>query len=228
VAHDFNNLLTPILGYAEMLLGDEKTDKNLREVMEEIHAAASRAGDLARRLLDFNRGEDFQKKTLDLSALVSGFAKILQCALGGKVALELRLDRGPAWVEADPAALEQALMNLAVNARDAMGDGGVLLVKTGRKKISKTAPRGGAPSPPEEWVALTVRDTGCGMDGATLCKAREPFFTTKKKERGTGLGLAIVQGIAERHGGRLEIESAPGEGTTVTMLLPPANADPPV
>jgi signal transduction histidine kinase len=213
IAHDFNNLLTAIRGYAELLLLDLGDDHDARESADQIARAAERAATLTGQLLAFSRKQVLRPQELDLNAVVQGMAPMLARMLRSDVVLTTGLAEELWPTLADPTQVEQVVLNLAVNARDAMPDGGRLAVRT------QNATRDGA-----DYVALVVADTGTGMDEVTARHVFEPFFTTKDVGEGTGLGLATVHGVVAQSGGHVEVESAPGEGTTFTVLLPRASA----
>ena len=209
IAHDFNNLLTVIQGSADMLRRPGvKDDKRVR-FAEAIVQAASRAAALTGQLLAFARRQPLQPEVIDVNALIRGMTDLLDRTLGERVKVVTALAPNACTVEADRAQLESALLNVAVNARDAMPDGGDLTLAT----ALSIEPEG-------RMIAISVRDSGLGMDEETLGRAIEPFFTTKGTGKGTGLGLSQVYGFATQSGGDVRIESAPGEGTTVTLLLP--------
>ncbi len=207
IAHDFNNLLTVINGSSELLIEDLAPGSAIRGRAAEILRAGERAADLTRQLLAFSRRQALEPRAVDLNRAVEGMAKMLRRLIGEEVALELALDRAAGRVLVDPGQLEQVLLNLAVNARDAMPRGGTLTIRTG------TAPE-------TAEAVLEVADTGVGMDSATAARAFEPFFTTKEPGRGTGLGLATVHGIVSQSGGRITVASAPGKGATFRVFLP--------
>jgi PAS domain S-box-containing protein len=211
VAHDFNNLLTVISTYCQFLLDDIGAGDSRRADVTEICKAADRAAQLTRQLLAFSRQQVLQPRVVDVNEVVSGMEAMVARLVGEDVEIVTRLGADLPMVLADPSQLEQVVMNLAVNARDAMPDGGVLIMTT------EHSPDGG--------VRLGVRDTGSGMDAATRTRAVEPFFTTKPKGAGTGLGLSTVHGIVEQSGGRLTIESTIGRGTEVAVHLPAAAPD---
>ncbi len=232
VAHDFNNLLTPILGYAELLVDGCDPDDPDRELLEAIHAAAGRARDLTRRLLAFSRKQVLQPRPVDLVELVRRFCAMLRRTIRENVHIELDLPERLRPVRGDPGQLEQLLLNLAVNAQDAMPGGGAFRLRVReREEPPARAGASDAPlSPTEEpgrgSVVLTVSDTGCGMDEETAERAFEPFFTTKEVGRGTGLGLSTVYGIVRQHGGTIALRSRPGEGSTFEIALPVAEGEP--
>ena len=211
VAHDFNNLLTAIRGYAELLLLDLEDDAPARESAAEIARAASRAAGLTGQLLAFSRKQVLRPQRLDLNEIVSGMSSMLSRMLGEDVALTTALATDLRPTMADPTQLEQVLLNLAVNARDAMPRGGRLTVRTANVDLD-AGPH----------VALVVADTGTGMDAETAERIFEPFYTTKDVGAGTGLGLATVHGIVAQSGGAIDVISEPGIGTTFTVCLPSA------
>jgi PAS domain S-box-containing protein len=218
VAHDFNNLLTAITGYCELLI-TQLGSSPLRSDVEEILKSGERAAELTRQLLTFSRKQIIQPRALDLNATVSGMEKML-CRLIGED-IELRTSLGQIGaIKADPGQIEQVIMNLAVNAKDAMPNGGVLSIDTDICEIDVN-PDGALPeSRAGAYVKLTVSDTGAGMDEETKSRIFEPFFTTKELGRGTGLGLSTVFGIVEQNGGMIEVTSAPGEGSSFNICFP--------
>jgi PAS domain S-box-containing protein len=212
VAHDFNNLLTIVTGYTELLLEQAKPGDPATDSLREIKNAAGRAGELTRQLLAFSRRQVLAPVVHDVNTTVADLERMLRRLIGEDVELVTALAPALGKVRADPGQLEQVLVNLAVNARDAMPQGGRLTVSTANVE--------GGPARPGRYVALTVRDTGCGMDSTTRTRMFEPFFTTKAVGKGTGLGLATVYGIVEQSGGHLVVDSEPNRGTAVTVLLP--------
>ncbi|MBL8753084.1 MAG: PAS domain-containing protein [Planctomycetes bacterium] len=205
VAHDFNNLLTVVLGNAEEI-GRVADTLQLRGLAAEIADAARRGADLTRQLLAFSRQQALAPEALELGDVVERLAPLLRRLLGRAIVVETASAQ-PAWVRADRGQIEQVLMNLAVNARDAMPNGGRLRIATGGDAVAGAA-------------ELEVADTGVGMSAAVRARAFEPFFTTKEVGRGTGLGLATVYGIVQQSGGTVAIDSVPGAGTTVRIRLP--------
>jgi hypothetical protein len=211
VAHDFNNLLTVINGYSRLVLADLGEDDPLRESIGEILGAGERAAGLTQQLLAFSRKQVLKPRQLDLNRVVSGMQPMLARLLGEDVALSVELHPAAATIRADPHQLEQVVMNLAVNARDAMPHGGKLHIRTAVEDGEENAAR---------YVMLAVSDNGVGMDEETRRHIFEPFFTTKEVGKGTGLGLSMVQGIVEQSGGHIEATSEPGRGTTFQIRLP--------
>ena len=224
VAHDFNNLLTVIIGESDMLLLDLPGGDNRRVPVSDIRDAASRAANLTRQLLAFSRKQVLAPKVGDLNVIVSTVERMLRRLIGEDVVLTTTLDPSIDKVRVDPGQIEQVLVNLAVNARDAMGHGGRLTIATGilHADATRAAQLNCAPG---RHVSLSVTDTGTGMDDATLARIFEPFFTTKAAGAGTGLGLSTVHGIVAQSGGCIAVQSAPGAGTTFTILLPPFDGD---
>ncbi len=220
VAHDFNNLLTIITGRTYLLLGRLKADDPARRSVELIQKTADRAAALTRQLLAFSRKQVLQKKILDLNTTVADVSTMLRRLIGEDVDLLLTLGPGAGRVNADRAQLEQALMNLAVNARDAMPNGGTLGVETDHVRLGAAPPDRPEALPAGPYAVLRVIDTGVGMDAATQTRIFEPFFTTKEPGKGTGLGLSMVHGTVRQHGGAIHVRSAVGGGTTFEIFLP--------
>ncbi len=227
VAHDFNNLLTIIGGHVFLLEQTLPPGARVERHLTGITRATERAANLTKKLLAFSRKQLLHPTVLNLNAVVSEVAETLRPVLGEGVHIEIVLDPLLSPALADAGQLEQVLVNLAVNARDAMGSTGTLTITTTNATIDATdpatdSPSGGAPLPAGDYVQLTIRDTGAGMDATTLARAFEPFFTTKAPGKGTGLGLATVYGIVKQSYGDVWVQSAPGAGATFTVLLPVA------
>ncbi len=220
VAHDFNNILGVILNYAEFVADEIGEDSPAYEDVEEIRRAAQRAAALTRQLLIFSRRDVVRPRVLDVNSVLADVDKLLRRAIGEHVELDTRPATGLWPVEADAGQLEQVIVNLAVNARDAMPDGGQLLIETANAELDVEAAPLYGDLPPGRYVRVVVSDTGVGMDGETVRHAFEPFFTTKAKGEGTGLGLATVYGIVTEAGGAIQLYSEPGVGTTIKAYLP--------
>jgi two-component system, cell cycle sensor histidine kinase and response regulator CckA len=221
IAHDFNNLLGVIIGYAEFLQERLDSTNPLRASADEILMAGKRAASLTRQLLAFSRQQVLDPKVLDMNSVVPDMEKLLRRLIGEDIELTTALVPDLGKVKADQGQLEQVIMNLAVNARDAMPTGGRLLLKVENTIMDEEFVRR-YPYPVQlgPYVLLTVTDTGCGMDAETKARAFEPFFTTKEKGKGTGLGLSTVYGVVKQSGGYIDIDSAPGVGTTFKIYLP--------
>ena len=219
VAHDFNNLLTVIGGHSSILLGKLPQDSPHRSSVEEIKKASDRAGGLTRQLLAFSRKQILQPRVLDLNVVVSDLDKMVRRLIGEDIDLLTLINPQLGKVKADPGQIEQILLNLIVNARDAMPNGGKLTIETSNAFLSQDyAQRHAATAGP--YVMMTVSDTGCGIDAATQPRIFEPFFTTKRAGKGTGLGLATVYGIVKQSGGNIWLYSELGQGTTFKIYLP--------
>jgi len=221
VAHDFNNLLTVIQGHCGLLLtGSGAADREMVESATEIQSAATRAANLTRQLLTFSRRQPMKLRPVELDDVVSGVSRMLQRLIGEDIVLHTRLLPGGAWVEGDPGMIEQVLLNLAVNARDAMPGGGQLWLGIDAATIDEVAARRHPAARPGSFICLSLRDAGLGIAADNLPHIFEPFFTTKEVGKGTGLGLATVHGIVEQHRGWIEVESEPGKGSTFRVYLP--------
>jgi PAS domain S-box-containing protein len=225
VAHDFNNLLGVILNYAEFVAQRVAHDATVQADVQEIRRAAERAAELTHQLLAFARREAVRPETLDVNAVLADVERLLRRTLGEQYELVTDTATGLGAVEADRGQLEQVLLNLVVNARDAMTGGGVLLIETADVQVDAALAEQIGSLEPGPFVRVRVTDTGQGMDAETLRRAFEPFFTTKPTGRGTGLGLATVHGIVRQAGGDVHLYSEPGVGTTVSVYLPAARPE---
>ena len=224
IAHDFNNILSVILSYGDLVLSDLEPDEPIRAEIEEIRKAALRAADLTRQLLMFTRQQVIEPKVLDLNGVVVGIDKMLRRILGDDVDL-ISLSTTPLWrVRVDPGSIEQVIMNLVVNARDAMPTGGKLTLETKNVVLDEAFVRQHLGAKPGRHVMLAVSDTGIGMDEQVQSRIFEPFFTTKEKGKGTGLGLSTVFGIVQQSGGSIWVYSELGKGTTFKVYLPSVDA----
>jgi PAS domain S-box-containing protein len=220
VAHDFNNLLTPILGYSELLLGAMEADSPFRVDVAEIKRAGERAASLTRQLLAFSRKQLVELRVLDLKTIIADFDKMLRRLVGEDIELVTLTDPLLGHVKADRGQIDQILMNLAVNARDAMPRGGKLTIESRNVDLEYRYARENFQIEPGPYVMLAVSDTGTGMDAETRARIFEPFFTTKEKGRGTGLGLSTVYGIVKQSGGYIWVDTEPGLGAGVKIYLP--------
>jgi len=219
IAHDFNNLLTVISGYCDMLLNRETNPENVR-CINAIAGASDRAAALTRQLLAFSRRQVIQPRVVNLNQVLSSLSEILERLIGEDVELALELDPALGNIKSDVGQLEQVLMNLSVNSRDAMPDGGRITISTSNIKLNAEDVEGCPNLKPGRYVRVSFTDTGVGMDQAIQHRIFEPFFTTKGPGRGTGLGLSTVYGIVNQNNGRINVASAPGRGTTFYIDLP--------
>ena len=224
IAHDFNNILSIIMGHGELLLAMGAVDERTRNGLEQMRRAADRAASLTQQLLAFSRKQVLQPKVLDLNDTIAGVQKMLTRVIGEDIELVAKLSPELAAVRADPGQVEQVLMNLAVNARDAMPQGGKIIMQTSNIDIKAEDSRD-LDLPAGHYVMLQVTDTGHGMDQGTLSHVFEPFFTTKPMGKGTGLGLAMVYGIVKQSGGSIQVESDTERGTGFRIFLPAAKGD---
>jgi two-component system cell cycle sensor histidine kinase/response regulator CckA len=218
IAHDFNNLLVVIIGHAELLEEELLSGRPDSDRIGEIRSAAGRAASLTRQLLAFSQGQPAQVRATDMCQLIEQLSSLLRCLVGDLVELKVDCSEAPLVVVADPSQLEQVVVNLAANARDAMPTGGSLVISIRERRITPRKPMGDLA--PGSYVALSVADSGEGMTHEQIERAFDPFFTTKSLGKGTGLGLATVHAIAKQNAGHASIDSALGRGTTVEVLLP--------
>ncbi len=225
VAHDFNNMLSAILGHADLVLGDLSADDPMRESIEEICSAANRSADLTQQLLAFSRKQVIAPRVVDLPLLLERMRTMLQRLIGEQIILQTSLEHEHARIRADPSQIEQIILNLAINARDAMPDGGELLLETSSVLLDEVYCEERLGASPGVHVTLAVSDTGCGMSPEIRKRIFEPFFTTKEVGEGTGLGLAMVFGIVQQNGGRIEVYSELGSGTTFKVFFPRVTQD---
>jgi PAS domain S-box-containing protein len=224
IAHDFNNLLTAILGYSELLLDRVADESAFTQDVDEIRKAAERASRLTRQLLAFSRKQPIAARILDLNEVVADLEKMLTRVIGEDVRFEITVGTNLGRVKADPGQIEQLLMNLVINARDAMPKGGRICLKTANADLDAEFVRKHDGAVAGRYVRIVVEDSGCGMTPEVLAHVFEPFFTTKPAGKGTGLGLATVYGIVKQSGGYITIDSAPSAGTKVTTFLPRVDA----
>lgn len=220
IAHNFNNLMTIINGYGELAQDQLGDNDALRYDIEQIRKAAKRAASLTRQLLDFSRKQILQPQIIDLNTVVLDIDLMLQPIIGKNIDLIITMGEGLGQVKADPGRIEQVILNLVINARDAMGQGGKLTIETARVDLDEAYAHQHVGVKPGSYVMLAVSDTGHGMDEATRSRIFEPFFTTKEEGRGTGLGLATVHGIIKQSGGHVQVYSEVGQGTTFKIYLP--------
>jgi two-component system cell cycle sensor histidine kinase/response regulator CckA len=226
IAHDLNNALTAIAGYAELALGEVEAGHPARADVEEIRRAAERAGSVTRQLLAFSRKQLLEPRIFDLNNTVTGIARLLSRLLGTGLHVQTRLSDTALSVLGDPGQVEQAVINLAVNARDAMPGGGQLLLTTGMETVDDQFARTHVPMPAGSYVVLSVTDTGHGMSREIQARIFEPFFTTKDVGKGTGLGLSMVYGTLKQIGGFIFVDSEIDRGTTFRLYFPPAASKP--
>lgn len=220
IAHDFNNLLTVINSWSELLLTGSSSDLRTHQGLNQIKQAGSKAANLTRQLLAFSRHQLVRQQMLNLNDQVTDIVDLMRRVIGEDINLIVTLDPTVGPVHADPGQIEQVVMNLVVNARDAMPQGGRLELETREQQITQSDSSWPDSIRPGPYVTLAVRDTGCGMDAETLAHVFEPFFTTKERGKGTGLGLSTVYGIVKQSGGTIVVESVPGQGTVFTIFFP--------
>jgi len=225
VAHDFNNLLTTINGYSSLALQRGNPDSRTKAYLEEIRKAGDRAANLTRQLLAFGRRQMLKPVALNLNELVFDMNKMLRRLIGEEIKFDTKLDPRLKEIKADPGQVEQVLVNLVVNSRDAMPQGGTLTIETANFEVDQAYTSKMLALPAGGYVMLAVSDTGCGMNMETKTRMFEPFFTTKDKGRGTGLGLSTVYGIVKQSGGNICVYSEPNGGTTVKVYLPHFDGD---
>jgi CheY-like chemotaxis protein len=220
VAHDFNNLLSVVLSYSCLLLDDLPAGSPMRDDLMEIQRAGERASDLTRRLLAFSRRQVLEARALDLNEVIENMAKMIRRLVGEDIDVRIAGTPNLGKIKADPGYLDQVLMNLVVNARDAMPEGGTLTIEAQNTELDASYAAGHFGVTPGPHVMLAVSDTGIGMDKATQQHIFEPFFTTKEKGKGTGLGLSTVFGIVRQSGGTIWVYSEPGHGSTFKIFFP--------
>jgi len=219
VAHDFNNILMSIMGSADLILMDAKGNDGLSSETSEIKLSVERGAGLTRQLLAFSRRQATRPQLFDLSEVVGGMETMLRRLIGPEIDIRIVRHASPT-VRADPAQIEQVILNLAINARDAMPEGGHLTVTLDEIDLDEWAAAMVGEAQAGRYTRLTVSDTGTGMDEQTRAKLFEPFFTTKEQGKGTGLGLSIVYGIVKQSGGHITVTSEPGEGSSFLIYLP--------
>jgi len=220
VAHDFNNILTVIMGNTSLQLRNPHLDEKLNTSLQQVERAAERATTLTRQLLAYSRKQIIHRRPLALNEVVEQTVAMLRRIIGEHIALDMRLTPDLPPIFADPGSVDQVIMNLALNARDAMPEGGQLSLTTSEIEIDEAACAGHPEAQSGHHICLAVQDTGSGMDAATVSRIFEPFFTTKAPGEGTGMGLATVYGVLKQHGGWIEVESAPQRGTTIRAFFP--------
>jgi two-component system cell cycle sensor histidine kinase/response regulator CckA len=226
VSHDFNNMLTVILGYVDVLREYTEADGPAREAADAIRGAAERASSLTRQLLTFSRRQPVTTKVVDVNEAVTNVGHLVGRIIGADITVVTATEPALGRVRADPSQIEQVLMNLVVNARDAMSGGGRLTIRTRNVELDESSARRYARVKPGRYVLLEIADTGHGMDAATKARIFEPLFTTKEPGKGTGLGLATVYGIVKQSGGHIVVESTPGAGSTFQVYLPRVDEEP--
>lgn len=223
IAHDFNNLLTIVQTNAELLADEFGEEVRTRDHLSDIQEAVERGSALVRRLMVFSRDEPIRKETLDVAALVDRYAATLRRVLPETIQVEVVLGPDAAPIHADPGAIHQVLLNLATNARDAMPEGGRLVLQVSGGHPLDAAPSESQDGDPRDWTTISVKDTGVGMPADVKRRVFEPFYTTKSADKGTGLGLSMVYGLVTQHGGSVSLDSSPGEGTEFRLTFPAAD-----
>ncbi|MCD6305973.1 MAG: PAS domain S-box protein [Deltaproteobacteria bacterium] len=226
VAHDFNNILTAIQGYIDLALLNVQKDDRVYQGLIEIRKAGMRAANLTRQLLLFSRRQPMEMTPLDLNQVIQDLGKMLNRLIGEDISLSTTLATEPCTVRGDPGSIEHVIMNLVVNARDAMPDGGKIFVRTENVAVDEKYCKTYRYARPGEFICLSVQDTGVGMDQTIINRIFEPFFTTKGRGKGTGMGLSVVYGIVKQHKGWINVESSPGKGTTFRVYLPVVSMKP--
>jgi CheY-like chemotaxis protein len=224
IAHDFNNLLTAINGYSDLTLMSLTKGDPVYDNVAEIRKSGERAASLTRQLLAFGRKQLLQPRILDLNVIITDMNKMLRRLIGEHIELVTNATPGLGAVKADPGQIEQIIVNLAVNARDAMQEGGVLTIDTGNVLEAESGVLPGPGAAVRHWVLIKVYDTGCGMDPVTLSRIFEPFFSTKGQGKGSGLGLSTVYGIVKQSGGHISADSTIGRGSCFRIYLPMIDA----
>ncbi len=225
IAHDFNNILTAIIGGTDLVLGMINKDDPVYPTINDIHMTGIKASRLTRQLLAFSRKQVFEAKVVDVNGVVEELKPLLERLLREDIELILHLDAGEKKIKADPTQLEMMLINLSINAVDAMPDGGKLIIETGSAVLKERLVKPHFILEPGSYVQVSVSDTGTGIDDSIIDKIFDPFFTTKERGKGTGLGLAVVYGIVKQHGGYIYVYSEPGEGTSFKLLFPSTGED---
>ncbi|HYQ48704.1 MAG TPA: ATP-binding protein, partial [Thermodesulfovibrionales bacterium] len=224
IAHDFNNTLTGIIGFTEVILAESTLGSADREILEAVRQSGLRAAYLIRQILDFSRKSSSELRPMELSAFLNEFAKFIRRTIQENISISLVYDPGEYFVRADPAKIHQVLTNIALNARDAMPQGGRLTLSLAAKTVQHSDNRPLPDMPDGNWVVLSIADTGCGMPPDILSHIFEPFFTTKETGSGTGLGLSQVYGIIKQHSGFIDVQSESGSGSIFTLYLPVCTA----
>jgi PAS domain S-box-containing protein len=223
VAHDFNNLLTAILGYTQLAMLRLPSDPQTRDYLVQVEKAGNRAAELTRKLLTFSRRQRLESRVVNLNDSIEDILSLLERVIGEDIRVTFKRDAALRSVNADPSQIEQAIMNLSLNARDAMPRGGRLIIETRNVSLDEHYCRQYPTCEPGDYVQVLVSDTGTGMDQETLDRIFEPFFTTKDVDKGTGLGLSLVYGIVKQHRGHINVYSEPGKGTTFKFYIPVAS-----